>query len=381
MKTTRRYRIFTVLRLSLLVSLCASCLIQAAERDRERDAAPAQSFIVEHGVYRVPPGSALRQRLIVAAVGQENRPHRMIVPGQVDALPSRTINLSAPLTGRVTELHVELGDTVRKGQLLAVLASGDMAQAVADYDKARDALDLARKTAIRTAGVEKAGASAAKDREAADSALTQANAEMVRAKTRLDALRGSTGKPVRTGQLTIFAPVSGVVTALNIGQGSVVGDPTATLITLTDIGAIWVSADVPEDQIGAVHLGQDASVTFSAYPGARAEGKVAVIGSAIAADTRRLPVRIALPNPAGHLKPNMFATVSLSVADDRHVVVPQSALLMNNDSTTVLVERSPWTFVRRRIELGTDEDSQARVLSGLKAGDRIVVRGGVLMND
>lgn len=345
------------------------------------DAAAPSPFVTDHGILRIPAGSPLRTRLAIQPVNVSSTPHKMLVSGQVDANPSRTANILPPLTGRIISLKVELGDTVKKGQLLAVVASGDMAQAYSDYEKARDALDLAKKTRDRTHGVEQTGAAAVKDIEAAESGVTQANAEYLRSKTRLEALSGTPGAKAGAQQLTIMAPVDGVVTALNVGQGSMVGDPTATMMTITDISTVWVTANVPENQIGSVYKGQDADVALSAYPGEILHGKVSSIASVLAPDTRRLPVHISFANTTGHLLPNMFANVALDVPQQDQILVPQSALLMNNDSTTVLVEVSPWSFERRKVELGYDEGDLARVVAGLKAGDRVVVKGGVLMND
>jgi cobalt-zinc-cadmium efflux system membrane fusion protein len=88
-----------------------------------------------------------------------------------------------------------------------------------------------------------------------------------------------------------------------------------------------------------------------------------------------------VPNADGALKSNMFATATFQVPQPKALLVPQSALLMNNDSVTVFVEVSPWAFARRTVELGQDEGGDARILNGLRPGERVVVAGGVLIND
>ena len=347
------------------------------------DTTPASGvpFVVEHDLLRVPVDSPLRARLAVQEVKIARTPHQVIVPGQVDANPSCIVNILPPLTGRVESLKVELGDRVTKGQLLARIASGDMAQAYSDYDKARDALDLAKKTRDRTRGVQKTGASAIKDIEAAESGVTQAEAEYVRAKTRLEALGGKPGASANAQSLDIVSPVDGVVTSLNVGQGGMVDDPTAAMMTVTDISSVWVTANVAENLLRTLHNGDSAEIRLSAYPDEVLHGNVSSMSSVVAPDTRRLPIHISFANTNGHLLPNMFADIAIEVPQQDQVLVPQSALLMNNDSTTVLVEVSPWAFERRRVELGYDEGAMARVTSGLKPGERVVVKGGVLMND
>ncbi|MGU7773820.1 efflux RND transporter periplasmic adaptor subunit [Burkholderia sp. MR1-5-21] len=330
---------------------------------------------------KVPEHSPLRSHLEVQAVTPTSLDHSIVVAGQVDANPTLTVNILPPLTGHVTDIMVQLGERVSKGQTLATIASGDMAQARSDVEKARDALDLAVKTRDRTHGVGGVGGAAVKDIEAADSGVTQAQAELTRAQTRLSSFAAQTGGKIDGHMLTLVAPRDGVVTALNVGKGGYVDDPNATMMTITDISKVYVTAWVPEDQIDNIKTGQEADISLSAYPGELLRSHVQSVSNVMAPDTRRLPVRMVFDNPNDHLIPNMYADVSFKVPQPAQVIVPQSALLMNNDSTSVFVEVAPWTFVRRKVELGYDEGSQVRVLSGLAAGDHVIVKGGVLIND
>jgi cobalt-zinc-cadmium efflux system membrane fusion protein len=298
----------------------------------------------------------------------------------VEADPARTANVLPALTGKVVALKVGLGDHVTRGQLLAVIDSGDFAQANADVDKARDALDLAKKSAMRAQGVKEAGGVAQKDLEAAQSSYNQALAEFNRAQTRLNAVGGASGAgAART--MNVIAPMSGYITALSISPGAYVNDVTATMMTIANLEQVWITANVPESDVGAVAKGQAVEARLSAYPDEAFHGTVSFISPVLQADTRRNLVRVAMANPDGRLKPNMFAQASFAIPQPAQVFVPASALLMNNDSTTVFVEVAPWTFVRRTVELGYDEHGDARVLKGLQQGDRVIVRGGVLLND
>jgi len=98
-------------------------------------------------------------------------------------------------------------------------------------------------------------------------------------------------------------------------------------------------------------------------------------------DTRRTKIRVAFANPDMRFKPNMFATVTTHLPELTALVVPNSALLMNNDATTVFVEKAPWTFVRRPVQPGTDHDGATAITSGLQPGERVVISGGILLND
>lgn len=342
------------------------------------DAPAAAMFTSDHGLLSVPPDSPLRSHLAVQAVDQGGAEGGLEAPATVEADPARVANVLAPLTGRVVALKVALGEHVKQGQVLAVIASGDFAQAAADEDKASDALDLASKALERARGVQQAGGSAQKDLEAAQSAYNQARAELTRAHARRLSLNGS-GDQSR--DLVLRAPQSGVVTTLAIASGAQVDDPTATLMTVTNIDRVFVTANVAESDIGKVAAGADAEIALMGDPGHPLHGKVSEVDAVVQPDTRRLKVRIALSNADGRLLPNMYATVRLAESAAGGVYVPQSALLMNNDSTSVLVEVQPWVFQRRPVKIGDETDTAARVLDGLKAGDRVVVRGGVLLND
>ncbi|HJV01420.1 MAG TPA: efflux RND transporter periplasmic adaptor subunit [Burkholderiaceae bacterium] len=327
----------------------------------------------------VPASSPLRQRLQVAPVSAGAASHNVALPAVVEADPARTVNIVPPLAGRLTELRVRLGDAVRKGQILAVISSPDLAQAHADAEKARDARELADRALQRARGVNEAGANAGKDMEQAHSAFVQAVAEATRAEARLQAL-GADGAGNKN-MLAISAPVAGIVTALNSGAGSYLNDLSAPLMTIANLDQVWIAASVPENLVASVDKGQQAKVSFAAYPNQVHDGVVGFVSAVLEADTRRNKARIAMSNADGRLKPNMYATVSLAVPQTSGLSVPAAALLMNNDNTTVFVEVAPWTFARRTVETGAEDGDSVRIVSGLRAGERVVVRGGVLLND
>ena len=341
--------------------------------------ADAAMFSDNQGLLTVPQSSPLRSHLVVQAVGGDGAARMIDLPAAVEADPARVANILTPLSGRVAALKVGLGQRVKRGQVLAIIASGDLAQAYDDDDKARDAFDLAGKALERAKGVREAGGAANKDLEAAQSAYNQAQAEQTRTRTRLKSLNGASAG--RTRELVLTAPQAGVVTALSIAAGVQVSDPTAVLMTVTNVDRVFVTANVAESDVGRIGLGAPADVALTAFPGQTLHGRVTEMNAVVEPDTRRQKVRIALPNDDGRLMPNMYATVRVSVPSAGGVFVPQSALLMNNDTTSVLVEVRPWVFQRRAVQVGDETESAARVLSGLAAGERIVVKGGVLLND
>ena len=339
------------------------------------------TFIHQGDNIIIPQGSALRSRLVVQQVTLKNSPHALLLPAAVEADPAHTVNILPPVTGKVVKLLVRLGDHVVKGQPLAVIESGDLAQAYADDDKARDALQRAERTLERVRGLNKAGAGAVKDLEQAESDSAQAQAEFNRAEARLKEIGVASKPKSKSRLLTLNAPMTGSVTALTTAPGGFANDLTASLMTIANLSSVWVTANVPESDIAVIAKGQSVEVTLPAYPGQLFQGTVAFVNDVEEPDTRRTKVRIEFANPDGKLKPNMFANASFKVPQKSAVFVPNSALLMNNDKTIVVVEVAPWTFVKRTVLPGYGEGDGTSVDQGLNAGDRIVVKGGVLFND
>lgn len=365
----------------VLLGLGGGRLLPPTAQPAAPPAPPAVATLV-HDADRIviPAGSAYRERVSMAEVTTNVITPRRVLPAVVEADPAHTVNVLPPLGGHIVSLAVQMGDVVQAGQRLLTIDSGDLAQAYADDDKAAAQLQLTRRALERAHAIAGAGGGAAKDYESAQNDFAQAEAESKRTRARLRAL-GSLGELNGSREMLVRAPTSGTVTALASAAGSYINDPTVALLTLSDLQTVWVTANVPESDTAFVTRGQAAEVTFPAYPGETFHGTVAFVGAMLEPDTRRTKVRIVFANPDGRLKPNMFATATFVGRPVTTLLVPTSSLLMNNDSTTVLAEIAPWTFVRRTVVLGADQDEMAPVLSGLEPGTRIVVHGGVLLND
>ncbi|MGC9194958.1 MAG: efflux RND transporter periplasmic adaptor subunit [Syntrophobacteraceae bacterium] len=356
-----------------------SCL--SVEKAVAKTADPVPGFTRQGDEIIIPQGSAYRSRLKIAPVALENIPRVLQLPAVVEAEPERTVNILPPVSGKVVALDVQLGQVVKKGQPLVVIDSGDLAQAYADDEKARAALKQAKFALDRAQGVYKVGGGPKKDVEGAQNDYLQAQAEFNRAESRLKEIGVCPGARCKTRLLTMTSPITGIVTALTTASGDFANDVTATLMTISNLDEVWVTAMAPENDIAYVSRGQAVGVSFDAYPGRIFHGRVSFVSAVLDPATRRTSVRICFANPKGELKPNMFATVSIRIPQSCAVYAPDSALLMNNDSTTVLVETKPWVFVRRTVTPGYDEGNQTRIDHGLRPGDRIVVKGGVLLND
>ena len=329
----------------------------------------------------VPDGSPLRTRLSVAAVEMTQVSHKLVLPAVVEADPARTVKLLTPVTGRLTDLKVQLGARVAKGQELAVIDSSDLAQAYSDGEKARAMLKLTKQALDRLLLLEKTSAAAVKDREQAQSDYAQAQSEFARSDLRLRAIGASFEQRDESRLLSLKAPVSGSIIDLQVAPGAVLNDSTAAVMTIANLDTIWVTANVPEKDTALVATDQAVEVSFPAYPGQTFSGKVLFVSDVLEPDTRRTKVRIAFDNPDKALKPGMFANAAFIAPALSRLVVPTSALLMTSDTTSVFIEVADWAFERRNVEIAYQERNTAVIKSGLRPGDRVVVKGGVRLND
>jgi cobalt-zinc-cadmium efflux system membrane fusion protein len=329
----------------------------------------------------IPEKSPLRHELAVMAVPAEPQSPMFTAPGLVEPDPVRTVTVLPAGGGRVQAVRVSLGDRVKRGQVLAVIDSPDLAQAYDDNDKAASAATLAATNLKFQEAQFKIGAASQRDLNQARNDNEQAAAEYLRTREHLRAMDAPENARGAARLLSVRAPMDGAVTTLSTAPGATINDDTQPIMTVADLSVVWVTAFVAEKDVAAVARNDDAEVRIDAYPARTLHGKVLFVSPVIEPDSRRNKTRIAFANPDYDLKPNMFANVTLRGPARSRVVVPASALLMNNDRTSVFVETAPWTFERRTVEPLLQESSQVAILSGLQPGEKVVVRGGILIND
>ncbi|HWW72227.1 MAG TPA: efflux RND transporter periplasmic adaptor subunit, partial [Duganella sp.] len=188
------------------------------------------------------------------------------------------------------------------------------------------------------------------------------------------------GGKLADGKLAVRSPISGHVVDLAAAEGAYWNDATAPLMTVADLSRVFVSANAQEKDLARVYVGQQASVKVDAYA-EPVTGQVRYVGEMLDPDTRTVKVRLPFDNRDGRLKPGMFAEATLLSRAHQGVLVPMAAVVQSGFSSRAFVEVKPWSFAPRELKLGAQIGQQVEVLAGLKAGERIVVKDGVLLND
>lgn len=367
----------------LLAAVLSTGLLLAGCKGGAPGAGDAAGTEVRHegDQVRVPDASPLRKALQIADVQERDVERPIALPGVVEADPTRLVKIVPPVAGRIVRIVKRLGDAVAAGDALLVIDSADLAQAFSDASKADAAERMARRNLDRQHELLKADIAARKDVEQAESDYAQAQSEANRARARLAQL-GVNGQSRNLREYTLHAPIAGRVVDMSAAEGGYWNDTNAPLMTVADLSHVWVSASVPEKDLASVFVDQDAVISLDAYEGESIAGKVRYVGELLDPDTRTVKARIAVDNASGRFRPGMFAKVLFHGKAHRAIAVPAAALVQSGFDTHVYVEQSPGQYQTRVVKAGPRlDDGSIEILDGLKAGERIVVKEGVLLND
>ncbi|MEA3195166.1 MAG: rane fusion protein copper/silver efflux system [Betaproteobacteria bacterium] len=269
-----------------------------------------------------------------------------------------TALVQARASGFVERLHVRATlDQVRKGQPLADLYVPDWVAAQEEYLSAR-----------RMAGTRMEGLIDGARQRMRLAGMSDAQIATVE----------STGKV--QARLTITAPISGVVAELGAREGMTVM-PGAALFRISGLGTVWVNAEVRESEAGAVRVGNAVEARTPALPGRVFKGRVSAILPEVSATTRTLKARVELANPAGELKPGMFATVNFTPAARGEVLaVPSEAVIQTGKRSVVIVAQAEGRFAPVEVETGIEANGRTEIRSGLEGGQKVVVSGQFLID-
>jgi RND family efflux transporter MFP subunit len=334
---------------------------------------------------------AARAGLKVEAVGEQLAPGAaaQTAAGVVQANAYRSTPVVSLVGGRVTSVAAEAGQSVKRGQIVAVVFSDELASAQSKYLSAQAELEEHHKHHHRTAELVEIGAASREEFEQSASMLKKAEAELASQRQRLlvlgltpqrvEALRSSSQI---SSEIALAAPVSGTVISRAVNPGEVV-EANKELLRVADLSNVWVVAQVFERDLARVVVGSGASVTSEAYPGRIFRGRVAFVDPQLDASTRTAQVRVEIANPAQALKLGMFVGVAfgaLGTAEATAPTVPASAVQNIGGRTYVfLATNDANTYVCRPVRLGAEVNGRFPVVEGLAVGDRVVTEGSFML--
>jgi cobalt-zinc-cadmium efflux system membrane fusion protein len=324
-------------------------------------------------------------KIEVATVDEQALDDVVTTSGRVTFEDVKVAHIVSPVTGRVVTLNAVLGQRVKKGDTLATIRSPDIGQASADLSKAKAALTAAEHNYKRKKDLFETEAASAAEYEAAQDTYRQAKAEKDRAEQKARLLRAASLDVVTQGY-SLTTPIDGEVIARQVGpgaelQGEYTNGTSNELFTVGELDRVWVLADVYELDLARVQVGAKVTVSVVAYPDRAFEGKVDWVPGTLDPSTRTMRVRCTFDNPGWLLKPEMYATVRISVPSHSALAVPRSAVVRMGEQAVVFVEHEGLDgklhFEREPVEVDDLGGSEplVRVEHGLEKGMRVVTVG------
>jgi cobalt-zinc-cadmium efflux system membrane fusion protein len=259
------------------------------------------------------------------------------------------------------------------------LSSTRVAEIEADAQKAEQDLALAKKSVDRAEKLRQEGAISDKEVAQVGTEFEKAKADAARVTAQLRALSLSRSGPGLAASLWAQIPGTVVERSIFVGQ-EVRADAVSPLLTITNLGTVWVLADVYEQDLGLVAPSAAVTVRVPAYPSETFAGKVDHIGEVLDPATRTVKVRCVVPNQTARLKPEMFAKIDLAATGRRAgIVVPARAILTDSEHSRVIIASEGNVFRQRIVEVGPEIDGQVTVASGIKPGEKVVTSGAIFL--
>lgn len=359
------------------IALAAFALCSVACQ-RHTTAAEQSDITFEGDTVRVNPESAVARRLEIITVAESDYTATFSASGIVQAEPSKYAEVAAPFAGRIIKSFVRLGQSVGAGAPLFQINSTEFHELTTAYFSAREDHKLADHALARARRLQQSNMISQREMEEAESEAEIKRQEFVNAESALRVF-GVNLSALTPGQpLTVTAPVSGKVVVDRLVPGQYIKDDADPLMTIADISKVWVVCKIKEKDYTLVSKLDNVRVHISAIPGEEFTGRILHISDMLDPETRSLEVIVECANADGRIKPNMYATVALTDAPERRIVIPTSALMQGEDHSYVMSEIAPDTFVRVAVDVESTDSSDASrsvIASGLEVGERIVTAG------
>ncbi len=365
----------------------------AASCEHEMNTYACDECRYEVGVVKVPKDLIEQELVKVRKVARRNFDSAVVLTGEVQFDERKIVHLSPRVSGVVNSVAVDLGDSVKTGNVLVELESVELAEAQAYYLEALAEKRLAQKSLSRQQSLREKNITSEREFLEAQQVFESAGIRTNSARQKLlrlgltaaeiSTLRGK-GQSSATGRLAIRAPFAGDVLELHAVRGERI-EPGENMLLVGDTRTLWVWVDLYEAQLAPVNKaltsdGLPVSLSVPAYPDESFEGRMGFVGKVMDEKTRTVKARVTLDNPEGKLKPGMFARVRLELdAAGGKLAVPETAVLADDGQKFVFVHHKDDYFVRRPVKTGRKTGGFVEVLNGLESNQVVAVAGAFLL--
>ena len=373
--------------LCLLIAMLATLVIATGCGDNQSSAGDpgisGRSNADKAALFSIPADQLSHIQIVTVAPSTLTRTLRLT--GAVAYNGFATTPVITQVSGPISRIVVAPGESVSAGQPLLYVASPDFSQLRATYIKANDAFKLADREYARSKDLYDHHAIAEKDLIAAESARNQAEADLQASEQALHVLGfKSPDQAVQTRtspELPVLAPIGGEVVERLVAPGQVIQAGTTQAFTISNMSTVWVQANVYQQDLPYVRVGDAVTIVTDSYPGTEFHGKISYIAAALDPTTRTLQARIDVKNPQEKLKNNMYVIAQVQAGKVTNAIsVPNAAVLRNAENEPFVYTLAGQNqFAMRSVTIGQTSELTTEITSGLAQGDRVVANGSLFL--
>lgn len=319
---------------------------------------------------------AMLGRIHIDTVTTEQVRNELTLVGKVVPDENKVIKVFPLVGGNVEDVEVELGDYVKKGQKLAVIRSGEVANFERELIQAQSDLLIAQKNLSSSEDLFESNLVPEKDVISTRQLVDKAKAELNRVKE-IFSIYGLE----KSSNYIVKSPINGFIIDKNVNRGMQLrSDNAESLFTVGQIDDVWVLANVNESDISRVKMGMDADVRTISFPDQIFKGKIDKIYNVLDPETKAMKIRIKLQNAGFKLKPEMHATVNLNFKEDLHMTaIPAGSIIFDRSKNWVLVFNSKSNIEARPVDVYRTLTNRAYIQQGLKVGEKVISKNQLLV--
>jgi membrane fusion protein, heavy metal efflux system len=371
--------------LAVAAAIAAACLAGCSSDERANQ---MTSYSAKESKSETPELFTIPQNQMshvqVVTVEPVKLPRVLRLTGAVAYNAFNTVPVITQVGGPVSRILVVPGERVKKGQSLLEVSSPDYSLLYAAYLKARDTYRVTDKNYARAQDLYAHHAIAERDLLQAESDRIQAQADLNAALLGLKILGipnpDDLEKAPSSAEIPLLAPIGGEIVERDVAPGQLLQAGATQAFIISDMGSVWVLANIYQSDLSAVHVGDQVAVQTDSYPD-KFQGKISFISPALDPTTRTLQARIVVENPGEKLKNNMYVTATVNAGVEQNAIaVPDSSVLRDDENQPfVYVASGSNQFGRRPVEIGQSEAGKTQILKGLSPGDKVVGDGSLFL--